>query len=134
MLAALGLLLSTFAYSRFHPRRTQEAVAPELVAIPSTHPHSSPVPVPPPQPDPDMMINLETIHITAISLGNPSIALINGQQMAEGDELVLPPSKSGQEINLRVAKIADGRVEFTNGGGQVINVFLETVIVVPKKP
>jgi len=74
------------------------------------------------------MINMELIHITAISVGDPSLAIINGEQLAEGDELTLRQSKTGPEISLQVVKIKDGLVELTDGTG-IIHAFLEIAVV-----
>ena len=127
MLAALSLLLFTFAYSRFHPQKSGAAtMAPELVAIKA--PKQRP---PPPLPEEELEpLELSMVHVTAISLGEPALALVNGDQLAEGDQFTLP-SKSGPDINLTVVRITDGKVEFTDGK-QKASAFLEVVVVAPK--
>jgi len=64
-------------------------------------------------------INPDMVHVTAISLGQTRLAIINGKQLAEGNELALPAAR------LRIVKISDGHVELSNGA-QVIKAPLET--------
>ena len=70
---------------------------------------------------------MELIHITAISLGKPSLAIINGEQLSKGDELTLRQSPTGPEISLQIVKITDGQVELSDGSG-VIHAFLEVSV------
>ena len=68
-------------------------------------------------------ISLEEVHVTAISLGHPRLAIINGKQRGEGDEIVASSTR------LRITKISDGEVELSSGA-QVITARLE----LPKQP
>lgn len=76
-----------------------------------------------PPPAPVVKISPDAVHVTAISLGNPRLAIINGKQLGEGDELVASAAR------LRITKISDGEIELSNGA-QVILARLET----PKPP
>ena len=58
-------------------------------------------------------ISPDAIHVTAISLGQPRLAIVNGKQLGEGDEVV------AEATRLRIVKISDGEVELT-GGAQVV--------------
>ena len=62
-----------------------------------------------PPPAPVVKINPDALHITAISLGQPKLAIVNGKQLGEGDEVVAAATK------LRLTKISDGEVEFSSG-------------------
>lgn len=62
-----------------------------------------------PPPAPVVKINPDAIQITAISLGKPKLAIVNGKQLGEGDEVVAAATK------LRLTKISDGEVEFSSG-------------------
>jgi hypothetical protein len=68
---------------------------------------------------PAVKITPDMIHVTAISLGQTKLAIINGKQLAEGNELAVPAAR------LRIVKISDGQVELSNGS-QVIKASLET--------
>jgi hypothetical protein len=67
---------------------------------------------------PAVNISPDMVHVTAISLGQTRLAIINGKQLAEGNELALPAAR------LRIVKISDGHVELSNGT-QVIKASLE---------
>jgi hypothetical protein len=68
---------------------------------------------------PVVTISSDMVHVTAISLGQTRLAIINGKQLAEGNELAVPPAR------LRIVKISDGQVELSNGN-QKITAPLET--------
>ena len=68
---------------------------------------------------PGVKISPDMVHVTAISLGQTRLAIINGKQLAEGNELAVPATR------LRIVKISDGQVELSNGA-QVIKASLET--------
>ena len=74
-------------------------------------------------PPPVPKISLENVHVTAISLGHPRLAIINGKPRGEGDEIVASSTR------LRITKISDGEIELSNGV-QVITARLEP----PKQP
>jgi hypothetical protein len=102
-----------------HPPIKQER---NLVAPPT--PRSSP-------PDPiKVTISAALIHVTAISLGDPRMAIINGRLVGEGEQITLhPPAASA--VSLRVRKISDGEVELSDAT-QAITARLE--LVAPSKP
>ena len=54
-------------------------------------------------------INADAIHVTAISLGQPRLAIVNGKQLGEGDEVMAAATR------LRIVKISDGEVELSSG-------------------
>jgi hypothetical protein len=54
-------------------------------------------------------IDPNAIHVTAISLGQPKLAIVNGKQLGEGDELVASATR------LRLVKISDGEIELSSG-------------------
>jgi hypothetical protein len=59
-------------------------------------------------------ISRDDIRVTAIVLGQPRLAVINGQQAGEGDVVNVRRSARDQ-VKLRVTKISDGGVELTDG-------------------
>jgi hypothetical protein len=68
---------------------------------------------------PAVKISSDMVHVTAISLGQTRLAIINGKQLAEGNELVTPAAR------LRIVKISDGQVQLSSGT-QVLTAPLET--------
>ncbi len=61
-----------------------------------------------------VQIAAEHIRVTAISLGHPRLAVINGQQVGEGD-FVKIRAPTRVEVQLQIVKIADGRIELSDG-------------------
>lgn len=119
---ALGALfvcgVSTFLITR---HAASEEVAPaRLVPINSTPaPIADKAPRAPEQAPASSYANvdvpLDALRITSISLGHPRLAVINRQQVAEGDWLYVTVGSSQVRARLRVISIADGQVQLTLG-------------------
>ena len=62
-----------------------------------------------------IQIQPEMLRVTAISLGHPRLAVINGSALAEGDFFLVHTSGNGVVVRLKVMKIADGIVDLQNG-------------------
>lgn len=88
----------------------------------SSHSTSTPAPI-------MVQISASQIHVTAIALGEPRLAIINGKQVLEGESITLEATPA-ITVKLRVVKIADGQIDLTDGN-QIITVRLH---VPPAKP
>ena len=118
ILSVLALSLVPFIYLRYQGSKGSAELVPGLIAVEIAN--GSTVP-----------IASSMVHVTAISLGNPSLAIINGKRVAEGDLVPLHSTRSAVIVKLRVQKIADGQVDLTDGT-QVLTATLESEAV--KKP
>jgi hypothetical protein len=98
-LGAFALLVLALAYSRHQATKSSAVAAPGFITVATTGEAVGP-------------ITAAMIHVTAISLGHPRLALINGQQVTEGDHVTLHLSKPVAVVKLHVLKIADGQVDF----------------------
>ena len=67
-----------------------------------------------PTPPPVVKIDPAALNVTAISLGQPRLAIVNGRQLGEGDEVLTDAAR------LRIVKISDGEVEFSSGAQVVL--------------
>jgi len=69
------------------------------------------------EPPPPIVIQLspDMVRVTAIALGHPRLAVINGKAVTEGDNVKLQASNSSVALILRVVKIGDGSIEFSDG-------------------
>jgi|SRR4029077_16955064 hypothetical protein len=69
------------------------------------------------EPPPAIVIQLNTdmVRVSAISLGHPRLAVINGRTVTEGDNVVLQAPNASVALILRVAKIGDGSIQLTDG-------------------
>ena len=73
------------------------------------------------------------IHVSAISLGEPRLAIINGRQLSEGENITISIPGQSAPVTLRVVKIADGRVDLS-AGTKVITARLEAPRGPNRKP
>lgn len=121
---ALGALLicgvSTVLITR---HAADEQVAPaRLVPIAPVTPSALPEPAATPQsavpaataiPEPELPA--DALRVTSIALGHPRLAVINRQEVTEGDWVYVDTGACRVRLRLRVIRIADGRVELTLG-------------------
>jgi hypothetical protein len=108
IMSAMGLLGSRYS-------RTQAAPEPKLLAVETNavsgaaHRAELPTPV-------MVQVTEDMLRVSAISLGQPRLAVINGAQVAEGDFIAVhSPVARSVVVNLRVLHIGDGRIELTDG-------------------
>jgi multidrug efflux pump subunit AcrA (membrane-fusion protein) len=113
-LGAAILLTIGFFYERRQAAKQNEEAARRLMTVTTTSISSSAQTVTTPAPI-IVQISLEQIHVTAISLGRPRLAVINGQQVAEGDRISLHTPTTSVTVSLQVLKIADGRIDLSDG-------------------
>ena len=60
-------------------------------------------------------ISADLIHVSAISLGHPRMAIINGHLVGEGEQITIQTPPASVAVSLRVVKIADGQIELSDG-------------------
>ncbi len=137
---ALGGILicsaATFFLTR-HAEVPQELAAGDvLVAVT----RQTPAPVEPasapavPEPTPSnwrskpltVQITPEMFRVSAISLGHPKLAVINRQQVAEGDWIEVKTPTASVAVKLHVIKIVDGAIQI-EVGNQVLTVEMEQI-------
>ncbi|HEX8897233.1 MAG TPA: hypothetical protein VF751_00925, partial [Chthoniobacterales bacterium] len=76
-------------------------------------------------------ISADLIHVSAISLGHPRLAIINGQLVSEGETITVHTPTPSIAVSLKVVKIYDGQIELSDGT-QSINARLN--VVPPPRP
>jgi hypothetical protein len=67
-----------------------------------------------------VQVHAGLIHVTAISLGHPRLAIVNNQQVSEGDLLTLHTPTESVALTLRVLRIGDGRIELSDGTQTIV--------------
>jgi hypothetical protein len=115
-LVAGGLLISAagFGFVR-HERAKREAMAlPKLLNVVTHTVSGSPHTVTTPAPV-VVQLNADVIRVSAIALGHPRLAIINGRAVGEGDTVTIHTPGHSVAITLRVLKIGDGRIDLTDG-------------------
>lgn len=60
-------------------------------------------------------IHPSMLRVTAIALGHPRLAIINGKEVTEGDAITLKTPDGGITVTLRIVNIVEGRIELTDG-------------------
>lgn len=79
----------------------------------SKHEASPPAPI-------IVQISSDQIRVTAISLGHPRLAVINEQQVGEGDFVKVHAPTVRTETKLQVMKIADGQIDLSDGSQTIV--------------
>lgn len=76
---------------------------------------------------------LNQIQVSAISLGEPRLAIVNGKQVTEGESITITTPDQLRTVRLRIVRIADGRIDLSDGT-QVMTARLETSRAPLRKP
>lgn len=87
-------------------------VTPVVVRRPAATAHSA-LPSATAAPEPELPA--DALRVSSIALGHPRLAVINRQEVTEGDWVYVDSGSSHLRLRLRVIRIADGRVELTLG-------------------
>ena len=115
-----AVILSTISvvYVRRQATRSRAQDERKLLAV-STHSISPSEPI-------VVKISADQIHVSAISLGHPRLAIINGRQVGEGEQITIHTPAASVAVSLRVMKISDGQIQLSDGT-QLITARLELV-------
>ena len=62
-----------------------------------------------------VQIDPSMLRVTAIALGHPRLAIINGKEVTEGDSITLNSPDGSISVTLRIVNIVEGRIELTDG-------------------
>jgi len=62
-----------------------------------------------------VQLRADMIRVSAIALGHPRLAVINGKTVTEGDSITLQVPNATLALILRVAKIGDGSIDLSDG-------------------
>lgn len=62
-----------------------------------------------------VQIHPSMIRVTAIALGHPRLAIINGKEVTEGDAITLKTRDNRTSVTLHIVRIVEGRIELTDG-------------------
>ena len=62
-----------------------------------------------------IQITPDLLKVSAIMLGHPRLAIINGHSVGEGDTVTVHPLTRSIGIEFRVIRIGDGRIELSDG-------------------
>jgi hypothetical protein len=125
---ALGaVLLSAISviYARRQAARQRAEAERPFVAV-STQSISRPEPI-------VVKISADLIHVSAISMGHPRMAIINGRLVGEGEQITIQTPPASVAVSLQVVRIADGQIQLSDGT-QLITARLEVAATQKPKP
>lgn len=114
LVGALFILGGIYVLTRQNSMHDEAAAVRRLIAVAtrtlssSTHASTPPAPV-------IVQLNSDLVQVSGIALGHPRLAVVNGKQVAEGDTITVHTPTRSIAVTLRVLKIADGRVDFSDG-------------------
>lgn len=60
-------------------------------------------------------LSTDMVRVSAIALGHPRLAVINGKTVAEGDSVTLQAPNAPVALILRVVRIGDGSIDLSDG-------------------
>ena len=122
MLGALAICAAGYVFTRQSDAEEDLGAVRRFLAVRtrsvSTGPNLSDSP-----PAVAVQISPKLLRVTAIALGHPRLAVINGQELTEGDSLTVQAPDAAVAVTLRVLKIRDGLIELANGS-QIVTVRL----------
>jgi hypothetical protein len=123
MLLSIGGIIFTHYRDRYgqrlHPPTFVKARTQSLAASGSG---ASPAPI-------VVQLSAEMVKVSAIALGHPRLAVINGKTVTEGDNVTLRAPNSSVALILQVSKIGDGVIEFSDG-----KQFFSAQLAIPTPP
>jgi hypothetical protein len=88
-------------FRRFITARTHSLAA-------SPHSAETPAPV-------VVQLSADVLRVSAIALGHPRLAIVNGRPVSEGDTIIVHTPTRSVALTLRVVKISDGRIDLSDG-------------------
>jgi hypothetical protein len=116
--AAIFAILGV-TYTRHQSHKRQREAGPRAAAITT--------------PGPSAQLLTSQIQVSAISLGEPRLAIVNGKHVMEGESITISTPDKLTTVKLRVVRIADGRIDLSDGT-QEITARLETSRGPTRKP
>lgn len=108
----LGIVLFLVGGTIIYLQHFSEQKLPPKALPASTRALESPAPI-------IIQLTPDDLRVSAIILGHPRLAVINGHSLGEGDTFTVHTPNRSIAVQLRVLKIADGRIELSDGA-QVI--------------
>jgi hypothetical protein len=62
-----------------------------------------------------VQLSADMVRVSAIALGHPRLAVINGKTVSEGDSVILQAPNASVALILRVVKVGDGSIDLSDG-------------------
>jgi hypothetical protein len=111
---AIVISIAGSFYHRRHRLTEEEVHVPKILpaiterVFDSTRPNATPLPM-------VVRVDADVVRVSAIVLGHPRLAVVNGRTVAEGDSIVVHTPTRAVAVTLRVVKISDGQIDLSDG-------------------
>jgi hypothetical protein len=111
---AVVISIAGMIFHRQHHLKAEEVAVPKVLSVVtrkvfgSSHSQATPTPM-------VVQIDADVLRISAIVLGHPRLAVINGRTIAEGDTILVHTPARAVAVTLRVLKISEGQVKLSDG-------------------
>ena len=119
ILGCFGIAGAGWLHERQMRAQREAPVPPTLLAASTESVSSSIHEITPPAPL-TVGMGRDQIHVSAISLGHPRLAVINGQSAGEGEYVSVRSDIARVQVKLKVIRIADGTIELSDGTQTII--------------
>jgi hypothetical protein len=113
LIGAMVISIGGLIFGRHAQKEADRFTFPTFIKA-RTHHLAEPGSAEPPAP---IIIQLSTdmVQVSAIALGHPRLAVINGKTVAEGDSVTLQAPNAQVALILRVVRIGDGSIDLSDG-------------------
>ena len=111
---AIVISIAGFIFHRQHRLKDDEVHVPKVVSVATQSVTDSARAGATPQPI-VVQIEADVLRVSAIVLGHPRLAVVNGRTVAEGDSIVVHTPTRAVAVTLRVVKISDGQIDLSDG-------------------
>ncbi len=114
LVGALGITGAGYVFARHHTFGNELDAVRKIFVVRTATVAAAPQPEEK-KPPLTVQISPTLLRVTAIALGHPRMAIINGQEVTEGDTLTVHAPDRSLSVTLQVVKIADSGIELTDG-------------------
>ncbi len=114
MIGALLLSIGGFIFSRQMGKEGERSNSPTFIRARTESLADGPGSAAPPAPI-VVELSADMLRVSAIALGHPRLAVINGKTVTEGDSVTLQAPNASVALILRVVKIGDGSINLSDG-------------------
>ncbi|MDP9186168.1 MAG: hypothetical protein M3O72_02265 [Verrucomicrobiota bacterium] len=113
IIGAMLLSIGGIIFGR-HPQKEGDRFGVATFIKARTHSLGVPGSTEPPAPI-VIQLSADMVRVSAIALGHPRLAVINGKTVTEGDSVTLQAPNSAVALILRVVRIGDGSIDLSDG-------------------
>jgi len=108
LLALGGIVFTRYADNKSQPLPSPTFIKARTRSLGAAGSNTPPAPI-------VIQLSADMVRVSAIALGHPRLAVINGKTVTEGDGIALQAPDSSIALILRVVRISDGSIDLSDG-------------------